>query len=189
MSERKIKRERSAVVQRSIMSKAYKVSESEVNEKRNHFSPTNHRQVKPLTIAVGLGRRRSAHDDEIRSDLPTRSICKSISTGSAITSNLRGVSSPEALDDPYEENEESDFVNENRFLQSPRNENQVIDPNENLENENITKTAAPTSPTFNDDTETIIDKAADVADKSLLYLDAQLQKAVLRVSSILNKKD
>lgn len=189
MSSRKITRERSAVVQRSIMSKASKVSHSEVDEKRNHFSPTNQRQVKPLTMTVGLGRHRSSLFDEDRSDLQTNPLRKSRSNVSAMTSNSRVVSSPRGVE-PYEEEGEWEFVNENRSVQSPRNENEDIGQKENLENEHYTKTVAPTSPTTTtDDSETIIDKAADAADRSLLYLDAQIQNAVLKVSSILNKKD
>ncbi len=161
------KKQISPVVKRKIMGRASKVSQSEIEEQRVNYTapyPANRNQSK-VVRTTGLGRRRSKLDE----DDEHGSISNSTSTFSKFTSRRKVEEDKE--DKEWELVEGNDPATSANSPTSGRSVPEKESGTRKTEEED-------------DDDDTLLDKAADAADRTLLFIDTQIKKAV----GNLNKK-
>lgn len=180
----KPKKERSLVVQRSIQSKASKVSESDVNGKRNSVVvPTSPGKLtKARSVGLGSRRKNTTFDEprQPRNDMSVRPFRSFRSfRGMKTVSNAVSEKEEEENWEIVEEETKSKTSEKNvkpNSAQSEENENE-----QPQEKESKTNTKASNG--------NIIDVAADAADRSLLFIGGQIHKLVEHTTSVLNRKD
>ena len=158
-------------MRRSILSKASKVTETDVNERRNNVSPSNGQGR--LVRTIGLGRRKSRVNGELeepRGDATVRSFRSFRSfrrSRSYKSTGSRGKGNNAT-------NEEEDW----EVVEQSKDTQHVSKQDEQSEDKGYTET---------EEKESIIDIAADAADRTLLFIGSQIHRAVCYTTSVLNK--
>lgn len=180
-------KEKSVVVRKSLLSKAKKVSQQEVDQSRvfrmdsdlsmiSSSKSTSKRNLKQRTkkdpsmrVIIGLGKKRSIGHASICSDFnhtPTASLDGSISIRSFFSNSKDKLSSSQLIKDRsmHDENHETTLIEEEK--------EQVL---ERASEQQLEETKVETRQDDDDGPyPTVIDSAADAADKTLVYIGANL---------------